>query len=246
MTTYTWASLNAGTYLYQSGTFPSIEVPMGLYGALVVADARWSRTRHYGHAVDAEAVLLLSEIDPMQNNRVAAAATGLPGTDCVPLADYEQFMTAGYPCTVDYSPTYFLVNGGATADLASWRPGGVRRNQYCGIEIPECRTAFTHAVNRWRRIVIDCRGRQCVSRTAAKPECRAAGGGQDARRIDRDARRRPYVCTVRPHAHFQQRKPAERRVVCDLASGYRYTVVPPPTSEATDDNYAVTEDVPLP
>ncbi len=33
---YTWNNLRAGTYLYQSGTFPSIEVPMGLYGALVV------------------------------------------------------------------------------------------------------------------------------------------------------------------------------------------------------------------
>jgi len=124
--TYTWASLNAGTYLYQSGTFPSIEVPMGLYGALIVADPDTdtdpATNTAYGHPFDAEAVLLLSEIDPIQNNRVAAAATGLPGTDCVPLADYEQNLTAGYPCTVDYSPTYFLVNGGATADLPAGDP----------------------------------------------------------------------------------------------------------------------------
>ena len=50
-TIYTFASLKAGTYLYQSGTFPSIEVPMGLYGALVVADLVPGEA--YGHAVDA-------------------------------------------------------------------------------------------------------------------------------------------------------------------------------------------------
>jgi FtsP/CotA-like multicopper oxidase with cupredoxin domain len=33
---YTWSSLRPGTYLYQSGTHPSIQVPMGLYGALIV------------------------------------------------------------------------------------------------------------------------------------------------------------------------------------------------------------------
>jgi len=33
---YTWSSLRSGTYLYQSGTHPSIQVPMGLYGALIV------------------------------------------------------------------------------------------------------------------------------------------------------------------------------------------------------------------
>ncbi len=119
MTTYTWNSLNAGTYLYQSGTFPSIEVPMGLYGALVVADAVAGEA--YGHPVDAEAVLLLSEIDPIQNERVADAmvmlAEKMPGTACVPLADFEQNMTVGYPCTVDYSPNYFLVNGAATINL---------------------------------------------------------------------------------------------------------------------------------
>ena len=83
--TYTYV-VKAGTYLYQSGTFPSIEVPMGLYGALVVADAVAGEA--YGHTVDAEAVLLLSEIDPIQNPRVVDAATVLElplGTACVPM-----------------------------------------------------------------------------------------------------------------------------------------------------------------
>ena len=119
-TTYTWNSLSSGTYLYQSGTLPSIEVPMGLYGALVVNE---SEGIAYGEAFDSEVLLLLSEIDPIQNSRVDSAATVLPGTDCVPLADYAASLTAGYPCTVDYNPTYFLVNGGAAAELTAGEPG---------------------------------------------------------------------------------------------------------------------------
>ena len=120
-TTYTWSSLKAGTYLYQSGTFPSIQVPMGLYGALVVAEATPGEA--YGYAYDAEAVVLLSEIDPLQNNRVhnaiVANSLSLDTVDCVPVEDYEQAMTTGVPCTVDYDPTYFLINGEATVELPS-------------------------------------------------------------------------------------------------------------------------------
>ena len=46
--TYTWNSLRAGSYLYQSGTQQSIQVAMGLYGALIVhsdaADANYAAT----------------------------------------------------------------------------------------------------------------------------------------------------------------------------------------------------------
>ncbi len=36
--TYSWSSLSdkAGTYMYQSGTMPSIQIPMGLYGAVII------------------------------------------------------------------------------------------------------------------------------------------------------------------------------------------------------------------
>jgi len=34
----TWANLRPGTYLIESGTHPSIQGPMGLYGVLVVTD----------------------------------------------------------------------------------------------------------------------------------------------------------------------------------------------------------------
>src|SRR5207253_7835470 len=38
-TALTWNNLRPGTYLLESGTHPSIQVPMGLYGILVVTAA---------------------------------------------------------------------------------------------------------------------------------------------------------------------------------------------------------------
>jgi hypothetical protein len=108
---YTWTSLRPGTYLYQSGTHPSIQVPMGLFGALVVGPATLStgacavdQDAAYdtvNSCYDADAVMLFSELDPLQNERVVAAA-GNP---------------ANYPSTIDYSPTYLLVNGELSAAL---------------------------------------------------------------------------------------------------------------------------------
>ncbi len=67
----TWPSLKAGTYLIESGTHPSIQGPMGLYGVLVVSD---TATEAYpGVAYDADVPLLLSEIDANQNQQVATA-----------------------------------------------------------------------------------------------------------------------------------------------------------------------------
>jgi len=122
---YSWTSLNPGTYLYQSGTQPSIQVPMGLYGALVVNVANADATTtppspgvvYPGNSFDTDAVLLFSEIDPVQNQRVADAAAGGPATQtCEKLADWTPGSTADYPCTIDYNPIYFLVNGQPTAD----------------------------------------------------------------------------------------------------------------------------------
>jgi hypothetical protein len=71
-----WSALRPGTYLIESGTEPSIQGPMGLYGVLVVTDASYP-----GQPVDADVALLLSEIDPLQNmaamKRVVAALTAL-------------------------------------------------------------------------------------------------------------------------------------------------------------------------
>jgi hypothetical protein len=106
--TYTWSALKPGTYLIETGTYPSIQGPMGLYGVLIVytpgtagATAFGAGTAYSGTAAtaaaptgtaytikyDASVPLLLSEIDPAQNAAVeqfletsASCPTAMPGT----------------------------------------------------------------------------------------------------------------------------------------------------------------------
>jgi hypothetical protein len=93
--TATQPGLNPGTYLIESGTHPSIQGPMGLYGILVVTNAPTSATAP-GTAYpaytpptvngvagvlvpavtyNAEVPLLFGEIDPVQNIAVNAAVS---------------------------------------------------------------------------------------------------------------------------------------------------------------------------
>ena len=81
--TYSWTNLNPGTYLIRTGTYPSIQGPMGLYGVLVVTKAPATGTPGLAYPVpagqtttgvtyDADVVALESEIDARQNKMVAA------------------------------------------------------------------------------------------------------------------------------------------------------------------------------
>jgi hypothetical protein len=70
-TSLTWSALKAGTYLIESGTYPSIQGPMGLYGVLIVSDS--ATVAYPGVTYDKDVPLLLSEIDADQNAAVAAA-----------------------------------------------------------------------------------------------------------------------------------------------------------------------------
>jgi VCBS repeat-containing protein len=82
MATYTYSNVRPGTYLYQSGTLPHIQVPMGLYGMLrknAPQTTTAARVAYPGaasapdqYAFDNEIALLLSEVDPAQNGAVAA------------------------------------------------------------------------------------------------------------------------------------------------------------------------------
>ena len=81
-TSLTWNNLRPGTYLLESGTHPSIQVPMGLYGVLVVTQAvapdntgleTGQGTAYPNVKYDAEIPMLFGEIDPVQNNAVNAA-----------------------------------------------------------------------------------------------------------------------------------------------------------------------------
>src|SRR5215469_16576842 len=73
-----WATLRPGTYLIESGTHPSIQGPMGMYGVLVVTTAPGTTAGTAYPAVgtnaavtyNADVPLLFSEIDPVQNNAV--------------------------------------------------------------------------------------------------------------------------------------------------------------------------------
>jgi len=97
-TTYTWNNLKPGTYLILSGTHPSLQVQMGIYGMLIVKTVGGST--YAGIAAPAqEANLLFSEIDPA----IHAAAD-------------DSLMVAApptIPSTNDYKPKYFLINGKA-------------------------------------------------------------------------------------------------------------------------------------
>ncbi len=91
-TSLTWGLLKPGTYLLESGTHPSIQVPMGLIGMLVVTTAPSSANAGIGTAYpavttttaasqtaipavqyNAEVPFEFSEIDPVQNKAVDVA-----------------------------------------------------------------------------------------------------------------------------------------------------------------------------
>src|ERR1700688_1691768 len=126
-TALTWTNPRPGTYLIESGTHPSIQGPMGLYGILVVTSAPTATagtetaagTAYPGVNYDAEVPVLLSEIDPVQNNAVNAAVNTAGFTETAVWSGQpngcgnpssSSYRTC-YPPTVNYSPLYYLLNG---------------------------------------------------------------------------------------------------------------------------------------
>jgi hypothetical protein len=134
-----WPRLKPGTYLLESGTHPSIQVPMGLYGILVVTAApaatagvetapgtaypavAATATTAAVPAVtyDAEIPLALGEIDPVQNATVSKAvntAGFLETTVWSGAVGACGDLTPGapqtcYPPAVNYTPLYYTING---------------------------------------------------------------------------------------------------------------------------------------
>ena len=119
-TALTWSNLKPGTYIYETGTLPSVQAPMGLYGVLIVTQAPGVGTPGKAYpgkpnevGYDSDAALLFSEIDPVQNRAVDAAAVALAD---VKKRFNDPSCTAAAPCypaAVNYTPTYFLINGQA-------------------------------------------------------------------------------------------------------------------------------------
>lgn len=93
--TYTFTASQPGTFLYESGTDPERQIPMGLSGALVVESASPGKAYSLGTEFDSEAVLLLSEIDPALNANPY-------GFDLL-----------------NYQPRYWLINGQAYPDTSA-------------------------------------------------------------------------------------------------------------------------------
>src|SRR4029077_7401180 len=135
-TALTWSALRPGTYLLESGTHPSIQVPMGLIGVLVVTTAPSGTTvaTAYPGAVattttaaipavpyNAELPLEFSEIDPVQNKAVNTAVNtaGFSETEraagrigaCGNHNSGGGVANTCYPPAVNYTPFYYLING---------------------------------------------------------------------------------------------------------------------------------------
>jgi len=126
--TVTWGNLRPGTYLIESGTYPSIQGPMGLYGMLVVTAAPTTAGAGTAYPAvgttpavtyNAEVPLLLSEIDPVQNNTVNAAVGTTGFTEQAVWSGQiggcgnpksSTYLTC-YPPAVNYTPLYYMING---------------------------------------------------------------------------------------------------------------------------------------
>jgi FtsP/CotA-like multicopper oxidase with cupredoxin domain len=117
---YTFASLKPGTYLYQSGTHPAVQVQMGLYGALkvyplatpalpgppVVIPASPQAYDTVSTLYNTDVVLLYSEIDPELHYSVGSGLYGTPPPPPPGVPVRGQRTSA-----VDYKPKFFLING---------------------------------------------------------------------------------------------------------------------------------------
>lgn len=99
--TYIWPAVKPGTFILMSGTHQSVQVAMGLYGAVNVSGGGYP-----GVAFGSEVTLLYSEIDPVLNNGV---------TD----------VNVGTISNIDFKPRYFLVNGKPFTPGVSPIPAGV-------------------------------------------------------------------------------------------------------------------------
>jgi hypothetical protein len=124
-----WNSLKPGTYLIESGTHPSIQGPMGLFGVLRVIDASATNAAYPNVTFDQDVPVLLSEIDAAQNQAVELfeeTVAGCPvnvGTCSGNISEVAETtkwiggpggcggLHTCYPPAVNYDPRYYLING---------------------------------------------------------------------------------------------------------------------------------------
>lgn len=128
---YTFTATQPGTYLYQSGTQPSLQAEMGMVGALIVypttATASGGRRayNHDGTAYDRETLFVVGDIDSdihaaVDDQVKAARAAGAaclasadPATQCVFSADLSKRFPKYWTLNGRTSPDVFARNGAA-------------------------------------------------------------------------------------------------------------------------------------
>ena len=111
----TFASVKPGTYLYQSGTNPAVQVPMGLYGALVVTSGSAGQT--YPAALGKAPSAFDHEAQPVLFGEILGRYdTSLTPPAYVTLNEEVTAAPTVPRSTVDYRPIYHLINGKAFPD----------------------------------------------------------------------------------------------------------------------------------
>jgi len=122
----TWSALRPGTYLLESGTHPSIQGPMGLYGIVVVTTAPGAAagTAYPGVAYNADVPVLFSEIDPVQNKSVTTAVNATGFSETATLGPYSaqpiaslNLINGGQNYKV--APTVTLSGGGCSSSCGA-------------------------------------------------------------------------------------------------------------------------------
>ena len=117
---FVWNNVQAGTFLYHSGSHPSVQVQMGLYGALtVLADATHA---YAGVPFDSSVTLLFSEIDPEVHDAVAGGGFGPgPSFQTGELSAVAAGIAAGLIAHTDpvYLHLWSLLSPDAQSNLAS-------------------------------------------------------------------------------------------------------------------------------
>ena len=93
--TYSWTNVRPGSYIYESGSHPAVQVQMGLYGAVKKDNA--AGEAYPGQLYDLEQILFFSEIDYGLHQAVTNGSYGQPNS--------------AYITTIYYRPKYYLVNG---------------------------------------------------------------------------------------------------------------------------------------
>ncbi len=106
---YTFTALQPGTYLYNSGTRPDLQVEMGLVGAIIVRPPVAARAyNHADTAFDTEFLFLLTEMDPRFHDLIEQGR----------MAEVD---------TTTFFPVYWFINGRCGPDTladsyVSWLP----------------------------------------------------------------------------------------------------------------------------